>query len=459
MAVKFLSGLDIYGSIDLQKNELKNAVMHSLALAPSNAVEGQMYWNSSSGTKKLYIYDADASSWVDITGDLTSLSSGALGTMSVTSGSGGDAVIELNHLGIENLLPAEKNSIGFDAIMFWDTSNSSTQWLSVADSSGIRIDNQSLQLYEIPNSSLTNSSVTVTKGNGLTSTSGGTMALGGSVTITVGQGTGISIESNGVALKNHGSLGANTLMMWDDTNGQLTDSVITQDASTSAITISDDLTVTGDLTVQGSLTSIETTNTAIKDNVIILNKGETGAGVSSVFSGFEVDRGTESNVSFLWDDTNDRWQVGGKLKLNSIATASNVANIYVEEDVAGAGEIRKVSIATLKNLMGSQNMSLILEPSAGVEVPGSVWVTKANNVYTVKHYMDTKRLIAQVMDASTGETVIVDVTRTTNDIATVSFGASVTDGDYILNLQAISPKSHGDIGGGPQGGGGAQVGG
>jgi hypothetical protein len=453
MAIKFLSGLDISGSIDLQKNELKNAVMHSLALAPSNPVEGQMYWNSASGTKKLYIYDADGSAWVDITGDLTSLSSGAKNTMYITSGSGGDAVIELNHLGIEDLVPPVKNNVAQDAIMFYDASGSGSQWLTPSTGTGIRINGTSLELYEIPNASLENDSVTVTKGNGLTSTSGGTMALGGSVTITVGQGTGIAVEANAVALKNHAALGANTLMMWDDTNGQLTDSVITQDATTSAITIGDDLIVSGDLTVQGSLTSIETTNTAITDNVIVLNKGETGAGVSSTFSGFEVDRGTESNVSFLWDDVNDRWQVGGKLKLNTIPLVSNVANVLIEEDVAGAGEIRKVGIQTLKNLMGGQNMSLILEASGGVKPAGALWVTKSGNTYTVEHYLGTKRIIAQVMDATTGETVMVDVARTTDDEITVAFAGAVTDGDYILNLQVVKPESHGD-GGGASGTGG-----
>jgi len=451
MAVKFLSGLDIYGSIDLQKNELKNAVMHSLALAPSNPVEGQMYWDSSqSGGKKLYIYDADGAAWIDITGDLTSLSSGAKNTISVTGGSGGDVTIELDHLGIENL-----SAPTGDGILFWDSSALSnagtTGWLTMDTDSGIRFIGTNLQLYQIPNSSLANDSVTVTKGNGLTSTSGGTMALGESVTITVGEGTGISVETNAVALKNHASLGANTLLMWDDTNGQLTDSVITQDATSSAITISDDLTVTGDLTVQGSLTSIETTNTAITDNVIVLNKGEQGAGVSSTFSGFEVDRGTESNVSFLWDDVNDRWQVGGKLKLNTIPLVSNVANVLIEEDVAGAGEIRKVGIQTLKNLMGGQNMSLVLEPSGGVKPVGELWVTKSGNTYTVEHYMGTKRIIAQVMDATTGETVFVDVIRTTDDEVEVAFGSTVTDGAYILNLQVVKPESHGD-GGGAAGG-------
>ena len=451
MAIKFLSGLDISGSIDLQKNELKNAVMHSLALAPSNPVEGQMYWNSASGTKKLYIYDADAAAWADVTGDITSVVAGT--GVSVAGGSGGEATISLSHLGLESL--AAISSENADEIFMYDTSLGGAAYLSVNSVSGITIDSSTndLKLASIPNSSLANSSVTVTKGNGLTSLSGGTMALGGSVTITVGEGTGISIETNGVALKNHGSLGANTLMMWDDANGQLTNSVITQDGTSSAITISDDLTVTGDLTVQGSLTSIETTNTAITDNVIVLNKGETGAGVSSTFSGFEVDRGTESNVSFLWDDVNDRWQVGGKLKLNSIANATNVANVFIEEDVAGAGELRKVSLQKLKNLMGGQNMSIVLEGSGGVQPQGELWVSKSSNTYTVEHYLGTKRIIAQVMHATTGETVMVDVTRTTDDEITVAFGGAVTDGDYILNLQVVKPESHGD-GGGPSGAGG-----
>ena len=451
MAIKFLSGLEVHGSIDLQKYELKNAVMHSLALAPSNPVEGQMYWDSSVSGKKLYIYDADSSSWADVTGDITSVAAGA--GVAVSGGSGGEATISLSHLGLESLTAISSESN--DEIFMYDTSLGGAAYLSVNSTSGITIDSSAndLKLASIPNSSLANSSVTVTKGNGLTSGSGGVMALGSSVTVTVGQGTGISIEANGVALKNHGSLGANTLMMWDDTNGQLTDSVITQDATTSAITISDDLIVTGDLTVQGSLTSIETTNTAITDNVILLNKGEAGAGVSSTFSGFEVDRGTESNVSFLWDDVNDRWQVGGKLKLDTIPLVSNVANVLIEEDVAGAGEIRKVGIQTLKNLMGGQNMSLVLEASGGVQPVGELWVTKSNNTYTVEHYMGTKRLIAQVMDATTGENVMVDVTRTTDDKVTVSFGSAVTDGDYILNMQVVKAVSHGD-GGGPAGNGG-----
>lgn len=47
-----------YVGIDLQRNELQNALMHPLASAPSSPSEGQIYWNSTD--KALYVYDGTA---------------------------------------------------------------------------------------------------------------------------------------------------------------------------------------------------------------------------------------------------------------------------------------------------------------------------------------------------------------------------------------------------------------
>ena len=43
---------------------------------------------------------------------------------------------------------------------------------------------------------------------------------------------------------------------------------------------------------------------------LVLNSDETGT--PSQNAGFEVERGTEDNVSFLWNETNDRWTTNGK---------------------------------------------------------------------------------------------------------------------------------------------------
>ena len=73
---------------------------------------------------------------------------------------------------------------------------------------------------------------------------------------------------------------------------------------------SGDTIITGNLTVQGDLTSVSTTNLEIEDRIITLNDGETGPGVSLLYSGIEIDRGTYVDstavprAAFVWNETN-----------------------------------------------------------------------------------------------------------------------------------------------------------
>ena len=61
MAINFLTGLDVKGNIDAQgninlnKNELQNAVIQNLATAPASPLAGQIYFNTTDD--KLYFYD------------------------------------------------------------------------------------------------------------------------------------------------------------------------------------------------------------------------------------------------------------------------------------------------------------------------------------------------------------------------------------------------------------------
>ena len=73
---------------------------------------------------------------------------------------------------------------------------------------------------------------------------------------------------------------------------------------------SGDTIITGNLTVQGDVTSVSSTNLEIKDRIITLNDGETGPGVSLLYSGIEIDRGTYVDstavprAAFVWNETN-----------------------------------------------------------------------------------------------------------------------------------------------------------
>jgi len=69
-----------------------------------------------------------------------------------------------------------------------------------------------------------------------------------------------------------------------------------------------DVTVGGNLIVNGTTTTVNSNEVNIGDAVILLNSDE--AGSPSQNAGIEIERGTSANVSFLWDETNDRWSLG-----------------------------------------------------------------------------------------------------------------------------------------------------
>ena len=78
MAINFLNNLD------LNKNQLQNAVVQVLATAPSNAVEGQIYYDSSDNN--IYFYNGTA--WASFSGDITSITSTTAAQLTVTNPNG-----------------------------------------------------------------------------------------------------------------------------------------------------------------------------------------------------------------------------------------------------------------------------------------------------------------------------------------------------------------------------------
>ena len=88
------------------------------------------------------------------------------------------------------------------------------------------------------------------------------------------------------------------------------------------------LVIKGNLTVEGTTTTLDTASTVVSDPFILLNGDHTGTASEDV--GIEIERGTDTNVKFGWDETNDRWSTFGELFYsNNIEADTIVANTSI----------------------------------------------------------------------------------------------------------------------------------
>ena len=426
--------IDFKSNINLGKKQLQNALLHPTSTAPGTPAEGQVYFNTTSGDKKLYVYDGSV--WIDVTGDIRTITAGT--GIGVTNGSGGDAEVSFSHLGLESLTAISSESN--DEIFMYDTSLGGAAYLSVNTSSGITIDsaNNDLKLSSIPNSSLANSSITVAGGAGLTATAGAT-SLGGTTTVDVGAGTGITVNTDDVAIKNAGNFTDNTILMWDGTNGQLVDSAITDDGTTIELgsdSSTRNVVVSGNLTVSGSTTTVDSNTVNIGDNIIVLNTDETGT--PSQDAGIEIERGTETNASFLWIEGDDYWKTSGNFAIGAITEITSVPAASKFLIATGSNNVTKY--ATLGNVassLGLGNHTILLDAANR----DNVQKNGTGEVYEVYHGLGTKYVMVTILDATTFEEVMVETTRPTANTVKVHFAVAPSDGDYICMTSKVVLKT------------------
>jgi hypothetical protein len=82
------------------------------------------------------------------------------------------------------------------------------------------------------------------------------------------------------------------------------------DATGYTFSVTGGLSVYGTLTVDGSVTYVNSVDLNVSDNIITVNYGETGAGVSKGFAGLKVDRGTEDDYVLVFSEATDTFRIG-----------------------------------------------------------------------------------------------------------------------------------------------------
>ena len=115
--------------------------------------------------------------------------------------------------------------------------------------------------------------------------------------------------------------------------------------------------VTGNLIVDGDTLTVSAENLNVQDNIILVNFGETGAGVTLQYSGIEVDRGTLARSAFVFNEADDSWNiaiVGGptsysytnsNLRVRTILTNSDTDNGDLTLIGTGTGVVKVTGTA------------------------------------------------------------------------------------------------------------------
>ena len=90
-----------------------------------------------------------------------------------------------------------------------------------------------------------------------------------------------------------------------------------------SLRLTGDAYVEGNLYVQGNSTILDSNIIEFEDNIILLNRLETGNGVTLNQAGFEIERGTLENYRMVYNESDDSFRIGFISDLQTVATREN----------------------------------------------------------------------------------------------------------------------------------------
>lgn len=309
-------------SLDLNKNELLNARIQNLASAPSSPVSGQIYFDT--GDNTLYFWNG--TEWIPTSGSQEVIQD-LIGS-SINGGTG--------------LTASYDDNSGTTTI---DLDNTAVNPGSYGSSNAIPV-------------------ISVDQQGRLTSASETTVSVALGTETTGDYVTSISGTANEIEVIGSGASAVVTIGLPDD------------------VEIAGDLQVGGNLNVIGSINAVNTTEINIEDNKVVLNSNATGA--PTVNAGIKVQRGNESDVEILWDESDNKWTL-----TNDGTNYHSITRKYSE---------------TLNSSATS---------------------------YAVEHNLGTKDITVSVYEtASPYSVVTTDIEHTSNSVVTIKFAAAPSSGEY-----------------------------
>ena len=306
-----------------------------------------------------------------------------------------------------NELTAASVDVGADSIAIIDAN----------DSNGSRKETIADLATAMAGTNITASSGQLVGTAGTVTSVGGGAGLTGTVTssgsLAVGQGDGISVAADAVAV----------------------DATVVRTSGTQSVggakTFTDDLIISANLTVNGTTTQVNTETLTVDDNIIILNNNESGT--PSEDAGIEVERGTSTNVKLQWDESADVWQfTNDGSTYFSIPTTSNIRAGISVTDAGGLGSAAynsSTGVITYTGPANSDITGLISVTDAGGL--GSLAYSSGEITYTGPSNSDIRGLVSVTDSGGDGSLAYNNstgvITYTGPSTAEVAAHLSVTD--------------------------------
>jgi hypothetical protein len=447
-------------NINLTGNQLQNALLHPTGTEPTALGAGQVYFNT--GNSSLYVYDG--SSWINVSGDISEVIAGSGLTGGGTSGS-----VTLN-IGQGDGITVSSASIAV---------NAEPSQFSFA-SGVLTISTGAIGADELTNTGVTAGSY----GDG---SNYPTFTVDADGRITAASSVAISTSFDIAGDTGSDTVNTGETLTFSGTTGEIVTTVTNNEVTIglpSDVTIGNNLIVSGNLTVSGTVTTINTETINLADNIITLNSNATGSAAQN--GGIEINRGDDTDVSFIWNEASDRWTFtndGSTFYNVPIPSEYNnfsfsVSDGSVTQEVANAGTITfaqggglTVAVsgddtvtythADTSSVTDIAQSGLNVIQDIGFDTYGHVTSASATDItsdvdgritareyavsigdgtttaYTVTHNLNTRDVIVQLFDNSSYDTVYADVERTTVNTLTVTFATAPTSNDIRVLVTKI----------------------
>ena len=200
-----------------------------------------------------------------------------------------------------------------------------------------------------------------------------------------------------------------------------------------------DLTISGDLTVNGERTVVNTQTVQVTDNLMYLNHGQSGSGVSAQYAGIEIDRGNLSSYQFVFDEATDLFKIGMVGDLEAVSTRE-----WVQEYFSGVSHGHAVATTTSSGFMSADDKSKLNGIAAGaqVNVATNLGSSRSGSSYTITSSTGSNTTLSAATTSNAGVMSATDKTK----LEGIEAGAEVNTVNTVAGRTGDVTVSASDVG-------------